>query len=172
MKLPVHATGAHQGKTLVLNCDRETITLVGPGGESLGTMSWGAIIDFIQGADGQAPARHFRTQPRAPLAIKVRCITSDGRQFDSLTGGIGGGGLFIESSAPLPVGTTIAVEFALPDRPSERLRATGRVVWVRTRPERQVLFPGMGVEFTDISAETSRRVVDLVTALNRTRPPG
>lgn len=172
MKLPVHTTKAHQGKTLELNCDQETITLVGQGGEPLGSVTWGSVIDYIQASRGQAGAQHFRTQPRTPLAVKVRYSTPDGHQFESLTEGIGGGGLFIESGVPLPVGTTLTVEFTLPDRPSERLQATGRVVWVRTRPERQLLFPGMGVEFTDISLEASQRVVDLVTALNRTRQPG
>ncbi len=169
MKLPVHTTEAHQGKTLELNCDQETITLTGLKGESLGTVTWGSVIDYIQASKGQTGPRHFRTRPRTSLAIKVRYSTPDGRHVEGLTGGIGGGGLFIESSEPLPIGTTIAVEFVLPDHPAERLHASGRVVWIRTRPERQLLFPGMGVEFTDISQEVSQRVVDLVTALNRVR---
>ena len=51
----------------------------------------------------------------APLAVKVHCRASDGTTFEGLTGGIGGGGFFIESSAPLKQGTELSLEFSLPD---------------------------------------------------------
>jgi uncharacterized protein (TIGR02266 family) len=103
------------------------------------------------------------------LAIRVRYTTPEGKQFDSLTGGIGGGGLFIESSTPLPQGTELAVEFALPDRPWEKLKAKAKVAWTRNKPERYLLFPGMGVQFTDIAPEARAQVLELVNALNRNR---
>ena len=61
------------------------------------------------------------------------------------------------------------MDFALPGRPLEILEAKGRVAWVRAKLERRVHFPGMGVEFTEMSTEARKRVVELVTALNRNR---
>jgi uncharacterized protein (TIGR02266 family) len=86
-----------------------------------------------------------------------------------LTGGIGGGGLFIESSTPLPPGTKLNLEFALPDRPSEKFTARAKVAWARTKPERYLLFPGMGVQFTEIDDGAQQRLIELVNALNRAR---
>ncbi len=85
--------------------------------------------------------------------------------FESRAGGIGGGGLFIESTAPLPVGTKLTVEFVLPDRPAEWLEAKGAVAWVCPKADQYTFSPGMGVRFTDISAEARGRVMDLVKSL-------
>ncbi len=169
MKLTVTATEAHQGKALDIDCDQETITLVGINGERLGTLTWEAVIDRILSSDEDSRFAHSRAHPRAPLAIRVRYTTPEGKQFDSLTGGIGGGGLFIESSTPLPQGTELAVEFSLPDRPWEKLKAKAKVAWTRNKPERYLLFPGMGVQFTDIAPEARAQVLELVNALNRNR---
>lgn len=169
MKLQVTASEAHQGKALEIDYDQETITLLGAKGEPVGTVTWSSIIDYIESADVQDGARHVRAHQRAPLAVKVRYATQDGKQFESITGGVGGGGLFIESGAPLPVGSEMTVEFSLPDRPLERVKAKARVAWVRKKPERYLLFPGMGVQFTDIPSQARQHVMDLVTALNRNR---
>ncbi|MFQ5930978.1 MAG: PilZ domain-containing protein [Nitrospiraceae bacterium] len=172
MKLPIIATAAHQGKALELDSEGETITLRGLNGEHLGTATWGAIVDYIWACENQDRNRYLRAEARAPLAVKVRYWAQESAKVESLTGGIGGGGLFIESATPLDVGTEIQMDFALPDRPLERLEAKGRVVWVRLKPERRLHFPGMGVEFTGISTEAHKRVVELVTALNRNRFQG
>jgi len=169
MKLQVTVTEAHQGKALEIDYDQETITLMSLKGEPVGTVTWSSIIDYIESADELDGSRHVRAHPRAPLAVKVRYATQDGKQFESITGGIGGGGLFIESGAPLAVGSEVTVEFSLPDRPLERMKAKARVAWVRKKPERYLLFPGMGVQFTDIPSQARQQVMDLVTALNRNR---
>lgn len=169
MKLPVTSTEGHQGKVLEIDSDRETLTLYNDKGERLGILSWGTLIERIIASDDDGRFAHARAHPRAPLAVKVRYMTPEGKQFDSLTGGIGGGGLFIESSAPLPPGTEIELEFSLPDRPAERLKAKAKVCWARSKPERFLLFPGMGIQFTDIPPEARQRIIELVHALNRTR---
>ena len=99
----------------------------------------------------------------------MKYTTPEGKQFDSLTGGIGGGGLFIESSQPLAPGTELTVEFALPDRPWEKHKAKAKVAWTRNKPERFLLFPGMGVQFLDIDDKSRSELVELVAALNRSR---
>jgi len=169
MKLSVISTEGHQGKSLVIDAERETINVHDTSGQLLGSMPWGAIIERLLASDDDARFAHCRAQPRAPLAVKVRYTTPEGKQFDGLTGGIGGGGLFIESSTPLTPGTDLSVEFALPDRPWEKLKAKAKVAWTRNKPERYLLFPGMGVQFVDIDEKAQSLLVELVEALNRSR---
>jgi uncharacterized protein (TIGR02266 family) len=168
MKFPVTSTAGHQGKALVIHSDLETITIQDESGRILGDMSWGEIIERVLTGDDAAFA-HCRAYPRAPLAVKVQCTTPDGKKSECLSGGIGGGGLFIESSSPLTLGTELSVEFALPDRPAETLKAKAKVAWVRHKPERYLLFPGMGVQFVEIDEKAQRMLVELVEALNRSR---
>jgi uncharacterized protein (TIGR02266 family) len=169
MKLPVITTEGHEGKILEVNADQEVITLHSATGELLGGLPWRTVIEQILSSDDDVKFAHARTSPRAPLALKVRYTTPDGKQFDSLTGGIGAGGLFIESSTPLAPGTELSVEFALPDRPWEKHTAKAKVAWARTKPERHLLFPGMGVQFTSIDEKARKELVELVEALNRSR---
>ena len=169
MKFPVTATREHHGKTLEIDCEQETVSLFDEKGQHLSILSWGTLIEHMLSVDEDARFAHSRSHPRAPLAIKVHCTTPDGKHFDSLTGGIGGGGLFIESSTPLAPGTELTVEFALPDRPHQKFETRAKVAWTRSKPERYLLFPGMGIQFTDIDPEAQTRLIDLVDSLNRTR---
>jgi uncharacterized protein (TIGR02266 family) len=123
----------------------------------------GDVIERIVNADDDVRFAHARAHARAPLAVKVKYTTPEGKQFDSLTGGIGGGGLFIESSQPLAPGTELAVEFALPDRPWEKHKAKAKVAWTRNKPERFLLFPGMGIQFTEIDDKSRHDLVELVS---------
>lgn len=168
MKFPITSTVDHQGKALVIDSDLETIIVQDAAGNVLGDMPWGAIIERVL-ADEDDKFEHCRAHPRAALAVKVRCSTPDGQEFESLTGGIGGGGLFIESSSPLASGSELSLEFTLPDRPLEKLKAKAKVVWVRSKPERYLLFPGMGVQFVEIDKGAQGHLMELVDALNRTR---
>jgi len=169
MKFPVTMVQEHIGKIIEIDCDQETLTLLGDKGQRLGTLGWGTLIERILAVDEETRFAHSRAHPRAPLAIKVQCTTAEGKRFDSLTGGIGGGGLFIESSAPLAPGSELTVEFALPDRPAEKYKAKAKVAWTRAKPERYLLFPGMGVQFTDIAEDAQHRLIELTNALNRSR---
>lgn len=171
MTFPVVSTAGYQGKSLVMDSGRETINVHDTSGQLLGSVSWGAVIEQVVVGGEDARFTHCRTQPRAPLALKVRYTTPEGKQFDSLTGGIGGGGLFIESGAPLSPGTELTVEFALPDRPCDKLKAKAKVAWVRNKPERCLLFPGMGIQFVELDTKVQEQLVGLVEALNRSRNP-
>jgi type IV pilus assembly protein PilZ len=169
MKFPVSVTPGHQGETLEIDSSREIISLYGANGALLGAVSWHDVIERIAAGDEDIRFAHARAHARAPLAVKVKYTTPEGKQFDSLTGGVGGGGLFIESSQPLAPGTELSVEFALPDRPWEKHKAKAKVAWTRNKPERFLLFPGMGVQFTDIDEKSRHDLVELVAALNRSR---
>lgn len=172
MKFPVIMTEGHQGKILEMNADQEGVTLHSATGKLVGILSWGAVIEQILARDEDMRFTHARFHSRAPLAMKIHYTTPEGKQFDSLTGGIGPGGLFIESSAPLAPDTELSVEFSLPDHPRKKYTAKGKVVWTRAKPERHLLFPGMGVQFTDIDEKARKDLLELVEALNRAREAG
>jgi uncharacterized protein (TIGR02266 family) len=169
MKFPVTATDGHRDKILEIDPTREVISIHGVNGALIGGASWGDIIEHIVNTDEDVRFAHARAHARAPLAVKVKYTTPEGKQFDSLTGGVGGGGLFIESSQPLAPGTELVVEFSLPDRPWEKHKAKAKVAWTRNKPERFLLFPGMGVQFLDIDEKSRHDLVELVAALNRSR---
>ena len=86
MTFPVVSTAEHQGKSLVVDAGKETINVHDISGQLLGSMSWGAIIERVLVNGEDARFAHCRTQPRAPLALKIRYTTPEGKQFDSLTG--------------------------------------------------------------------------------------
>jgi type IV pilus assembly protein PilZ len=170
MRFSVTTTEGHGGKVLEINANQEVVMLYGATGALLGTLSWRMVIEqILANSEDDVRFTHVRSYPRAPLAMKVRYTTPEGKQFESLTGGIGAGGLFIESSTPLAPGTELSVEFALPDRPWEKHKAMTKVAWTRNKPERNLLFPGMGVQFTNIDEKAREELVELVDALNRSR---
>ena len=109
MKFPVTVTPGHQGESLDIDPSREIISLHGANGALLGAVSWHDVIERIAAGDEDIRFAHARAHARAPLAVKVKYTTPEGKQFDSLTGGVGGGGLFIESSQPLAPGTELSI---------------------------------------------------------------
>jgi uncharacterized protein (TIGR02266 family) len=169
MKLPVNGTKPHNGKLLELDHERETIKLLGVGGEQMGTVAWGSVIDLILGIRAQNQPEALRTELMDSLVVNVRYRTPDGQWFESRPSGVGDEGLFIESNDPLPVGTKLMMEFAFSDCPSEWLGAKGTVAWVCPNADQYRFPPGMGVRFTEISEERRARLVDLVKSLNQAR---
>ena len=167
MKLPIKISLRHRGKVLELDSEMETITLLGPTNEPLGAVSWEAVIDFIQGYVKEARSHQaVRNYPRSRLAVKVRYVTPDHKHFDSVTCEIGGGGIFIETHLPPQLGTALALELVLPDDPTAPINAQGKVAWVRPREERYVFFPGMGIQFTEISETGQARLMTMVKTLD------
>lgn len=169
MRLAVTASDTHRGKMLELDCDQEVISVLDTDGHLMGSVTWDSLIEWVKVTSEMDESRHVRAHPRAPLAVKVHYTTPEGKAFDGLTGGIGGGGLFIESSMPLPVGSEVHIQFALPDRPLDTIRASGKVCWVRAKPDRFTLYPGMGVQFTDIDSQAREHVMELVKSLIQVR---
>jgi type IV pilus assembly protein PilZ len=165
MRLPVITTLVHKGKALELDCERELITIRGAKGEKLGSVTWASIIEQARPFPDPDRWNELREQPRLSLVLKVRYTTPGGKTVESRAGGIGGGGLFIESISPLPVGTNISLEFALPDRPTDWMHASGIIAWVCPKPDHYTFSPGMGVRFTDIDLEDRARIIELVKSL-------
>ena len=170
LNLPVKVSARHNGKSLHLDNAVETMTLIGPDDEPLGTVSWDAVIDFIHNSSRTTrPQRPPRNYSRSPLAATLRYTMPGSKNSAGVTCEIGGGGIFIETSSPPQIGTMLTLELALPDDPANPISAQGQVAWVRAEEQRHVLYPGMGVQFTEISDESRARIVKMVKSLDHSR---
>jgi uncharacterized protein (TIGR02266 family) len=138
------------------------VTLLGINGEPIGSLSWDFVIDQILAYRKLPVQKEVRAEPRISLAFRVRYNTPEGQRFESRAGGIGGGGLFIESQEPLRVGTKLAMEFSFPEKPTEWLSAKGVVAWVCPKADQYTFSPGMGVRFTEVAPDIRDRILELV----------
>jgi len=168
VKLSVSLSLRHKGKVLELDASREIVNLLGTNGEAIGSLSWDFVIDQILAYRKPVLPKETRSEPRVNLAFRVRYKTPEGNRYDSRAGGIGGGGLFIESTMPLPVGTKLAMEFSLPEEPNEWISAKGVVAWVCPKADQYTFSPGMGVRFSDIAPEARDRILAIVKTFETT----
>ena len=162
MKYPIASSLRHRGKALELDESRELVTLLGINGEPIGSLSWDFVMDQIMAYRKLPAQKEVRSEPRISLAFRVRYNTPEGQRFESRAGGISGGGMFIESLKPLPVGTKLAMEFSLPEKPEEWLPTKGVVAWVCPKADQYTFSPGMGVQFTEVPQEIRDRILELV----------
>ena len=132
------------------------------------TLSALAALLYASSAFGQKlPDIGFQSVGRGrPLVMDISQAKLVGAVYGA--GGIGGGGLFIESTAPLPVGTKLAMEFSLPEQPVEWIPAKGVVAWVCPKADQYTFSPGMGVRFSDIAPEARERIHAIVKTLEGT----
>lgn len=170
VQLPINHSAKHQGKSIRLDSATETLAVIGEADEHLGTIPWDAIIDFISGCSKpDRTPRPVRNYPRSQLAAKLRYAAPDRTDFNGVTCEIGGGGIFIETSSPQSIGTDLTLELVLPDDHTRPITARGKVAWIRPLEERHVFYPGMGVQFTEISDDARARIVTMVTSLDCSR---
>ncbi|MCS6897717.1 MAG: TIGR02266 family protein [Nitrospira sp.] len=167
MRYSVASSLRHRGKALELDPAREMVILIGNDGEPIGSLSWDFVIDQIMACRKTPVPTETRSEPRVSITLRVRYRTPEGQHFESRASGIGGGGMFIESHSPLPIGTRLAMEFLLPDNPEEWLPAKGVVAWVCPKADHYTFSPGMGVQFTEVAPDIRERVRDVVKAVRR-----
>lgn len=168
MKYPVSSSLKHKGKVIELDGAREMVVLLGANGDVIGSLSWDFVIDQILACHNHSKVsvqKVDRSEPRISLTFRVRYHSPEGPRFESRAGGIGGGGLFIESQTPLPVGTRLAIEFSLPEKSEEWMSAKGTVVWVCPKADQYTFSPGMGVRFTEIASDVRERIHELVKSI-------
>lgn len=106
-----------------------------------------------------------RLHPRYAVT-SMRVDYSDGENFlFAPIANISEMGIFIRSPEPMPVGTRLALAFAL-EGGVERLSLEGEVTWVNpSRPADPQSVSGMGVRFVSLSPEQREAIVDLVRAV-------
>jgi len=102
-------------------------------------------------------AEHFRRiDPRYDRQLEIE-VLFEGKKQISQTRNISLGGLYLESAAPLPIGTTVQLRFQLPTQP-EPVEVSGGVRWVVKRGAGDQC--GIGIRFQGLRARD-------VWALNR-----
>lgn len=108
--------------------------------------------------DSMKDRRNFS---RAPLSLVVKYQDAKAKEIEAFTGTVGGGGLFIETFAPLPVYQEISIEMYLPGTTGKTM-LKGTVVWSRTEYA-EGFPPGMGIRFTRVSRQDQAKINELVT---------
>lgn len=73
--------------------------------------------------------------------------------FKSYIANLGEGGLFINTTKNLPVGSLLDLEFNLPDS-DQAVNTKGKVVWTRSQDiSTEKIPPGMGIQFMDMNPD-------------------
>lgn len=157
----------YTGYTIEIDRSEQHFLIRGKDQELILTLTVDEVLEAFIGQKLQYGYK--RKEPRVNVALKSKYSAGDGTEIDAITGTIGGGGIFIESGKPLPPGTKIDFEIVLPHEPGKPVQGTGEVVWTRTKTEREVFFPGMGIQFKDMLTEDRSRIVQFVAALRTSR---
>lgn len=114
-----------------------------------------ALQTLLEGSDERRACRRIPVKMlityEAPRAIRTHYIHD-----------LSGGGLFIHTSRPLPIGTGLKMSLVFPSAERE-IQAEGVVVWARTTSSREGEELGMGVQFSDIDPEDREFLDQLVT---------
>lgn len=95
--------------------------------------------------------RERRASARLPVEMWVEEIT-DGSQVFRRAGNLSRGGLYLDHTIPVPVGTRVSLRFTLPGD-SRAMTVTGEVVSISAKDAL-----GMGVKFVEVSEEDRQRV--------------
>jgi len=106
-----------------------------------------------------------RVNRRVPLEAEIG-VYSDSNFYTGFTQDISAGGLFVATYDLHPIGTSVEVEFALPD--GHQLKVKGIVRWLRDPIEDTPgVFPGMGVQFAGLSPQDQQAIEEFIA----NRPP-
>ncbi|MBI3610748.1 MAG: TIGR02266 family protein [Nitrospirae bacterium] len=107
------------------------------------------------------PSPKKRNYPRVPLAIRIQYRDPLKGVKEGFTAVMGGGGLFVDTLSPLPVGTAVSLEFSLPGQ-GDSVKVDGQVAWVRPDFDPKGFSPGMGIQFKTINDADREKVVQFV----------
>jgi uncharacterized protein (TIGR02266 family) len=120
------------------------------------------------GAGGDAGDADGRSGRRVPIQLLVDYKAEGSYLFDFCKD-LGAGGVFIQTTKPMPTGAAIDLTFTIPDS-KETLNARGKVIWVQAPvSERKDLVAGMGVQFDAFTADQRRLLEEFVARYNGTK---
>lgn len=105
--------------------------------------------------------RDRRSSERIEVTWSVDCETEATFLYASIAN-ISALGIFVRTLYPLAVGTRLTLSFAAPKQP-EPFHLRGVVQWVnQVRPLADNPNPGMGVAFSELTAEDRERIVEAI----------
>lgn len=102
-----------------------------------------------------------RREERIPVELKVGYRTVGSFITDYIIN-ISKGGIFINTSKPLPVGTRIRILFSIPDIPLP-FDLIGIVRWINPVGHSSHNLAGMGIEFLDVEANVKKRIEKFIS---------
>ena len=111
-----------------------------------------------------------RSGRRIPIQLLVD-YKSDGNYLFDFCRDLGTGGVFIQTTKPLPTGSAIDLTFTIPDS-KETLNAKGTVIWVQGQVNKNEATAGMGVQFAAFSNDQRKLLEDFVKRYHGTRFTG
>jgi type IV pilus assembly protein PilZ len=128
----------------------------------MGDSQWDSSEDLPTSALApSSDGRERRSSERLEVTWSVDCETDATFLYASIAN-ISEMGIFVRTIYPLAVGTNLTLRFAPPKMP-EPFILRGIVQWVNVvRPLADNPNPGMGVAFSDLSAEDRERIVDVI----------
>ena len=110
---------------------------------------------------GSMHGEEGRDGRRVPIQLLVD-YKADGNYLFDFCKDLGTGGVFIQTTKPLPMGSAIDLTFTIPDS-KETVITKGTVIWVQGPvSDRKDLVPGMGVQFSGFSGEQRRLLENFV----------
>ena len=116
----------------------------------------------MTGESDEAEFMERRSYERFATEIEVDYRSGDNFLFSYIQN-ISEMGIFIHSTAPMPVGTELELRFEHDGLP---LQLSGVVTWINpVRSNGDNINPGMGVAFRSLSPEDRERVVSLVRTI-------
>lgn len=105
-----------------------------------------------------------RSSERFEVTWSVDCETEDTFLYASITN-ISELGIFVRTTEPLAVGTTMTLRFAPPDSKAPFV-LRGAVQWINVvRPLQDNPNPGMGIRFVEITAQDRERLVETIRTI-------
>jgi uncharacterized protein (TIGR02266 family) len=108
-----------------------------------------------------------RSGRRIPIQLLVD-YKSDGNYLFDFCRDLGTGGVFIQTTKPLPTGSAIDLTFTIPDS-KETLNAKGTVIWVQGQVSKSEASAGMGVQFAAFSNDQRKLLEDFVKRYHGSR---
>jgi type IV pilus assembly protein PilZ len=110
-----------------------------------------------------------RSFDRFDVEWAVDCIADDTFLYASITN-ISAMGIFVKTTDPLAVGTTLMLTFAPPGHKGFKLE--GQVAWINPlRPNGDNPNPGMGVRFVNLRPDDRERLVEAIRTIAYVREP-
>jgi uncharacterized protein (TIGR02266 family) len=165
MSFPALNCSKFKDYSLRINPSEETLSLYDSEGLLVKSIRLEELFGFLL----ESNKNLLRKNLRASLAVKIKYQNPSGVWNESITGTLGTGGLFIETPEPLQKGSEFNIEFTLPDTPLRVINATGKVVWTRNQLEKILYFPGMGMEFVNISDDEKSAIRRMIMSINKSR---
>lgn len=106
-----------------------------------------------------------RKDRRFDVKIKVDYSTK-GMFVSNYVTNLSKGGVFIQTEDPLPLQSRIHLTFTLPEF-NVTIKAKGKVAWTYDiKKGTSAIIPGMGIKFTDLSAEHKALIEDYIGKLS------